>query len=1028
MKKLGVVSAVALAALGGFAAESAADMPVVVTAQNVGWTCRKTAEGCIVDFTNKIGILKRKGRPDVTDPRMVSHASVFYRPTGKTYNFAIAPTNTLSVAFGAPMPDFPARFADTNLYASVDIPAPFDVGVTADRPSQRVVSNRCHEKFLIKTVPSAFYTRGWVLCAAADDPKKERTFTVRITRFMDDFEWDYTGRAPHAMVKIPVDLDTAKKEQVGEVTLAGKKVPLWLVEFPIDLGEIQDIVNTADHGNFLSTIGRYLDFEVCGPLLTRVGGLCDRTMNTDPKRTSAVTFYGARLAKGGASLAPHWMTPGNIFDGDDALETAVDLRVERPGTYRLSWEITDGEDGRVVRRGSRPFSTSESFVLDLRAFKTGWYGLDWKLEDAAKETILTHKASFAVLGKDTRQSEMGEGPYSTWSVSAHYRIPGDKQIYSAQLLHKAGFRMISTGLGGQFTDRAFRERWKIDTPVFEGHLDGKMAAVIAGRTTEEKLVAEYAKFRAEHPKARFAQIFWESAPDAYRQAPEITGGTFDAALGPMAGASNRLEHCRRAAAFMRKHFPDVYVSVGQSICCTEIIAEMIRGGIPEEQITHMGIEAVGRGNLPERPNSAGIQTADILREMAQRMGRPSWRPASGIETNYRRDTFLGTERQAQYYVRDLLLALCWRFPLVNIGEICDAGNHYCETPWGNDGLCRRYPMLYPKPSYVAVAAATKVMDRVVEARTLPTGDDCVYALACSRRDGKVAYAFWTSYGTAELELDVNAAPKAYSFFGRESAPKAKGGKLRIAASGRPNYLVAEPGTVTGVRCLRTDQTDAKKPTDYKTLVKLDDAAKWTLVTGKVEGVYGDLGKPFPTCRQPAKKPTFAVVKDAKLGACIELDLGEPDLSLPRAVSEYAVLELKEPVTIPGEPQSLGAVVKGNSGWGRLYWILEGADGKRAISSGHRDWKEDFDDGGKMTLGFSGWRFLSYPVGEKTSIVDYTINMASDLWFDGIDDVGAVKYPAKLVGVAFAAESRPLFLMERRAKEQKIRLSEIGFFD
>ena len=40
----------------------------------------------------------------------------------------------------------------------------------------------------------------------------------------------------------------------------------------------------------------------------------------------------------------------------------------------------------------------------------------------------------------------------------------------------------------------------------------------------------------------------------------------------------------------------------------------------------------------------------------------------------------------------------------------------------------------------------------------------------------------------------------------------------------------------------------------------------------------------------------------------------------------------------------------------------------------------------------------------------------------------MKYPAKLVGFAFAAESRPLFLTERRRKEQKMRISEIGFFD
>lgn len=1022
MKINAVVAALAIVSAHCCSAVRADDV-VKVDAPDALWTCRKTSEGHVIDFKNKKGLLKREGKPDVLLPSALAHVSVFYKPTGKTYTFDLGPTGTLSVALGGVMPGFPKRFADSDVYAAVDIPAPFDLAVTADRPSQRIVSNRFLDKFMIKTVPCEMYTRGWILCAVDDDPAKERAFSVRITRWVDDREWSYTGRGATATFRSTVDFDSAKKEKVGEVVLGGKKVPLWLVEFPIDLGDIQDVVQSDERGNFLHQIGRYLDFEVCSPLLDRVSGLRDETMNTNPERVSALTFYGARLEKPAASFSMNWQTPGNIFGVHDAMETLVDLRVCRPGEYVLSWDIVDGDDEKVVRTGKRVFSSAQTYRLPLKWLKTGWYALDWKLTDAEGTVLMTHKASFAVLAKDTRQSGKGEGPYAMWSVNAHYRIPADYSVYSAELLHKAGIRRLSTGLAGPFRDLDFRAKWKIDPALLSGHFHREYEAVFTGKKTEEQLVAELRKRLEESPNANVCQIFWESSPDAYMQAPEVTGGKFNPATDALKGAEKRVPLCLAAAKFLRKHFPEVKISIGQSICCTELIAEQIRGGLGDKDIDYMGLEHVGRANLPERPNSASVQTADIFRELAERMGRPSWRPGCGIETNYRRDTFLGMERQAQFYVRDAILANCWKFPVFNIGELCDAGNQYCETAWGNDSLCIRYPFLYPKKSYVGVAVLTRVFDCVTDVKILPTGDDCVYAVAATRRDGKTAYAFWTSYGSADLDLEVSGEATHVSFFGRESPLKAAGGKCRVKASGRVNYIVGGKDAVAAVRVVKVSHADAKKPADYKKLVSFDDASRWKLVTDKVEGVYGDLGLPFPTCRQPAKAPTFSVVKDEELGNCIELDLGEGDLSLPKAVSEYAVLELKEPVVIAGAPQSLGAVVKGNSGWGRLYWILEGADGVRTVSSGHKGWKEDFDDPGKMSIGFTGWRFLHYPVDEKSSIRDYSINLAGDLWSEG-----AVKYPAKFVGVAFAAESRPLFLSERRAKKQKIRISEIGFFD
>ncbi|NLF68454.1 MAG: hypothetical protein GX575_05285 [Candidatus Anammoximicrobium sp.] len=73
------------------------------------------------------------------------------------------------------------------------------------------------------------------------------------------------------------------------------------------------------------------------------------------------------------------------------------------------------------------------------------------------------------------------------------------------------------------------------------------------------------------------------------------------------------------------------------------------------------------------------------------------------------------------------------------------------------------------------------------------------------------------------------------------------------------------------------------------------------------------------------------IADPEKGMCVELELVEPNLALPTVFHEYAVLKLKRPVTLAGKPNSLGLWVKGNSGWGQVYWVLEDARGQLRIT-------------------------------------------------------------------------------------------------
>ncbi|NLF60455.1 MAG: hypothetical protein GX574_04820 [Lentisphaerae bacterium] len=179
------------------------------------------------------------------------------------------------------------------------------------------------------------------------------------------------------------------------------------------------------------------------------------------------------------------------------------------------------------------------------------------------------------------------------------------------------------------------------------------------------------------------------------------------------------------------------------------------------------------------------------------------------------------------------------------------------------------------------------------------------------------------------------------------------------------------------------------------------------------------------------------VQDDEQGTCLELELIRPDLSLPTVFWEYAALELRTPVELSGEPHSLGMFVKGNSGWGQVYWIIEDAAGQRRVSCGTRIHNADvFDYSGRVSLCFDGWNFVSLPITGQSSILDLSTGTVANLWeygsvaADGTFKRGSdsLQWPLKLVGIGFAAQSRPLFLTERRPHRQIVRFSAVAAFD
>src|SRR5690606_30858003 len=153
------------------------------------------------------------------------------------------------------------------------------------------------------------------------------------------------------------------------------------------------------------------------------------------------------------------------------------------------------------------------------------------------------------------------------------------------------------------------------------------------------------------------------------------------------------------------------------------------------------------------------------------------------EFTYRRDRLIGADTQAEYYVRDILLSHAYGFDHIGPGSLADQGGSYFNTVYGGIGLVRRMPLFYPKPAYVGVATATRVLDKARRTRVLPTGALSVYAIELHRQRSTpdYAYAMWTARGEADLTYDFgrDLSVTFVDFYGRSKTLQTEGGKITV---------------------------------------------------------------------------------------------------------------------------------------------------------------------------------------------------------------------------------------------------------
>lgn len=845
------------------------------------------------------------------------------------------------------------------------------------------------------SVPQAFYHKAYVLCAAEPDPKKEPVLTVRMTRFGNSGRGDAMTHAAIVLPR-PGEAPAANLRRVGVVAYEVKgqavETPLYLAEVKLDPGAILDLLASEKDSHAAMLDGRYLDIDLLGKL---------NGIKPDPASTSSVHVFGLTLARAPAAfwLAPD--QPGNIFYNDQPPRTTAVIKAAEPCGVSLAWRITD-VTGATVREQDAEIDLAAAVearrvAVDLSAPRPGWYGLEFRVTARGQsQPFLTHNAAFAILGPDRRKAGY-DSPYGTWWFGgAHYGCD-DLQIIGP-LLHKAGLRKTTFGWT-KFTEADFAP-WKVTL---------NQIGWIYKHDDPAGSEAKVADWMRKFPHCKSILIFHESYGN-YLPA-ELFGEKAVEDAQVVEQARKRVEIATAAATLYRQKFPDLKIIVGNTSASAAIVASLLRHGFDASLVDYIGIEtAAGQTGMPEKLWEGGPQGAYIARDAARRLGRDL--PVTGCyEYTARCERNLGAQRHAEFYVRDVLMGRAYNYQHISPGLLYDAGNAYANTLWGGGGLCRRYPLLYPRPAYVALATLTNVLDQVTFRRKIPTGSLTIYGLEFDRADGKRAYAFWTPRASVELKVEIpsDARLEHVDFYGQVSTPDVSSGSLSLIAGPAPQYLLSTKPVATA-RVIR--QITEPLPAGFHVADRLCDSDVWTLTAdATLTKKTGELPRHVPG------KFDLRAVQDGERGRCLELELrGDPALS--DYIGEYATLTATKPAPVPGEPHTLGLWVRGNSSWGKIVFEFQDAAGDvwRTHAGEWHDWQ------GELSINFDGWHLIRFPIDPRSPIV-YSSPGGRIQHLKGNNR--SVTYPISLTKLYVVMNRKALAPTELQPVPPVIRLSDVG---
>jgi hypothetical protein len=852
---------------------------------------------------------------------------------------------------------------------------------------------------ILLRVPKRYYRRAWLLAAASDDAGLSPKLAVRLARYRGDngsFFADTEATVPRM----------SEKPRPGmPPSIASKAGRLWLIEVPLHSGSLQDVL-AADvlraQGNPSAVLKLdadvpWLDIELTRELRADLNCM----LPLGPQ--SGVRIYGVTLEESPVRMVATSPALGHLFSPDE--EPKFELHLENvTAVAQTATRImeTRGPGDYVSRQSvaiALPPGEKQTQRIALPRGGLGKFDATFRLTDARGATLVERSTTYAVLPPDTRKAEH-DSPFGMWSWGGGHLTPPNE--VEAALMRRAGARH-TLGIG---------------YPSKHQHGIGTSTDIVTGiyytsqpipgePETAAREMVEKMKTRGSHPL--YWQIYWEdriSDRHHWYFPPALTGRPrMELNAQEQARLKAYWDRAEAYAKLSKATLPQEKLALGAWPNFTE---EFLHRGFPVKLLDALSLEVGGYRMQPERPPDIDdVNGLYFIKEWKKLYGYQNLDTIM-VESLYHGTApgYMSERDQANYYVRDMLLSLAYGVKLFGMSAmITDVANDYYRSNWGSVGLCHRAPEPSPKPSYVAYATMTSVLDRARFAGRVDTGSTSVYTLHFIAGDGENVYPMWTTRGrrTASLTLENGSGGAVIDAMGRTSKLDARG----VALSESPLYLKTKARLA---RLAPGEPVYSEQPPRGSVAVDaLGDLSRWQPRVGRDELL--EEGNP----RYPRRSGVFNFkpAADPTRGAVVEVDAratsGSPLLPM------YGVLERRQPVRIAGQPRRLGLWVKGNSGWGRITFELTDSKGERWTGAGGSE-----DSYGHGFVNFDGWRWVEVDLPGHFR-PDYPWPHNGNWTARGGDSI--VDYPLSLNAVIVELRDQVVYVNELvPVRDNRIRLS------
>ncbi|HWL53909.1 MAG TPA: hypothetical protein VNQ90_15825 [Chthoniobacteraceae bacterium] len=856
-------------------------------------------------------------------------------------------------------------------------------------------------------VPRADYLAAHFLVEAPKPPEAGRRFTLRIGRWIGGagvqsqvLRYDFSGQA-------------ATEQGGGAQT----------VRIPVTEAFSQDVE------------GDLLDLE-----LTKEIRLARRL--PDPSRfrwmplgtPCEVKVRALTLEKSPLQMEVTTPAPAATFVQPEKAELHVRLTniTTQPRRFRLS--LTSGDHPPRQEEGVVEPGASVRLTVPLPTQAPGYHAYRLELRDAEAGALPGRNGSWMLLPPDRRRNPPPFG-LGAGRNGVHFS-PRDPEM-SARLFNRLGIRHADVLGDGQAIPYELRKK--------HGLVNGcEFSWRPANLRRGESLAEKFTRHLREHPDLiPWVMLLHEDSisaahsmrvPDLFVDGPRYR-------LDPE--EQERLALLRRliteSAAWFRKEHPEVRLLIGNGNL--GVREELYRSGLPAESFDAAGNECGSFSRPPETqpPDTIGSNASLWMdRQMLDAYGYPDKPVAQGWEVHYPSTNpgNLSLRTHADYIVRHRLHALAWRVPKISGGGLYDYGNSYALGNWGSSGHFTGRPHPMPKPAALALATLTRALDDVAYRDFVPTGSDSLYLMRFTSPSGSQVLPFWVVRGERTLHLWLEGSGGAQWITPQgETVPLARDreGRLQLRASASPAYLLL----AAGVRIARVEAGEPEHP-------GADRPPQGAAFLGSL-ATLGEHGWRLLEARNPLLENYNPLTPRRKGGLALETGDGEkhdgkPVLHVTPMVPQegratmpmYAELEHARGLPLPGEPDEIGIMVNGNSGWGRLIFELEDASGQRWTSigaqaqQGKAEWMADWigrdaaqafepgmrsdwnteDPWSLSRINFDGWRHVAFPLPGQYPGEGYHWPSNSQWKWDGD---GRVHYPLTLKKVILQLPEKVLYL-------------------